>query len=288
MRHVPMRFTSIVLAGLALAAPASFGDAAIKGGASEELPGQEYSVYRTGQPYVSMRGSTATHCQMVCNGDENCASWAYVPANLQTGPKCELKRTIDPSIYHLGAVSGVSVRYYPNGQPRPQPVVPADAVIYPRASLAPYPGSENWPSPYDIPEAQRTPLGDVPAIKSKPETALPQVMRDPSAPQPPAAETVTRATGTVAPRETIYAPVITRPAPPAPRIAPVTFVPPVTKGSPVEARPVDALPTPPTLKRRKNWTDPGYGEFGYSVEDSAFIPGDEDATAGFLAGAPDE
>ncbi len=56
--------------------------------------------------------------------------------------------------------------------------------------------------------------------------------------------------------------------------------------SPVQIHP-EPGPPPPTIQPRKPWTERTQDDLIYSVEDMDFIPGDKEATAGYLDGAPD-
>lgn len=297
------RSTAVLLASLLFAAPAGQADTASKAAATVELPGQEYSVYRSGHPYRSGRATDSTACQSECNGDAACASWAYVAATLQTGPRCELKRNIGASEYRPGAISGVSSKYYPNGERRPQTAAAATET-YPRASFAPYPGSESWPEPYAIPVDKHVLLGQTPKVNAKPlmRAAAPRPTLKPSArsistpvpsapvryapapqPTPNAMQPVITRKPVRAPAPakatTIYAPVIAAPARKAPLPAPITMAAP---------KPVQQVSPPAAAaKLRKNWTERDYGDQTYSVQETDFIPGDEDAMAGYLDGAPE-
>lgn len=304
-----IRSAAAALSSMVFLVPATGADTATKSAAAAELPGQEYNVYRAGTPYRSNRATGSIACQTDCNADAKCASWAYVAATLQTGPRCELKRTIGSSEYRPGSVSGVSSKYYPNGNVRPQLAASGEIKSYPPASFAPYPGSENWPAPYDIPVDQQVLLGGPTRVKSEagpvrvkmkaqPKPVAPRAVSQTPAKaaikyapaQQPMTSVVTKRPARPAPAaKTVYAPVIATPAGKRVSAAPVTFAAPAPK--PVATAPKPAIaeptPTPPSLKLRKNWTDPGYGQETYSVQDTDFIPGDEEAMGGFLEGAPE-
>ncbi|MDJ0920155.1 MAG: hypothetical protein QNI84_03445 [Henriciella sp.] len=301
MQSFLSRSAAAALSSLIILAPTTNADPATKSAATAELPGQEYNVYRSGQPHRSTRGTDSISCQTECNIDETCASWAYVAATLQTGPRCELKRTIGPGEYRPGSISGVSSRYYPNGNVRPKPAMTEVAEAYPPAGFAPYPGSENWPAPYDYPVDQQALLGGAPLIKyksvptkttAKPkppvQQATAQPLRSTSAHTPaagaPMSSVITQRPATSAPK-IVYKPVIASPPPASATPTPVAYTAPSPKPTTVPVTP--PTPTPPSLKLRKNWTDPDYGAQSYSVQDTNYIPGDEEATGGFLEGAPE-
>jgi hypothetical protein len=42
------------------------------------------------------------------------------------------------------------------------------------------------------------------------------------------------------------------------------------------------------MQARRPWTERSNGDPEYAVQDMDFIPGDEQATAGFVTGIPDE
>lgn len=343
--------------------------------ADNRLPGHEPDTYRFGLPYNTMRGSTPGQCEVLCNRDDSCAAWSLVPATFQTGPRCELKRSIGSAEYRPGAVSGIAVKYQPSSPVRqqsysqparvtssgqriiapqpsmtyrptkpatqtaaPRPVQPVPVTrVEPRAPIrpAPRPAPVRTPAPVTRPapvsrpaptirpgepvllggpkmtEAERQAVRDATAAPRpaatapkpvKPAASTLQTVKQPQPVARPAQSSqntrvaaTPRPAGPPPPTQPVpqfqMSPQTSTPAPqPAPRPAPT----PVTQNTPAQATAPSATggvqidPPPPQVRARRPWTERSNGDPDYSVQDMDFIPGDEEATAGFVDGLPDE
>lgn len=325
-----MRILSI-LAAIALFASPAVADSHAKVTkvatvpSAERLPGHEPDTYRFGYPYAAMRGTSPGQCEMMCNRDDSCSAWSYVPATFQMGPRCELKQSVGSQSYRPGAVSGIANKYHPVPRTTIQPkaVHPASRPVQqpvqrPAISSAP-PIRTTRAAPQPMPTRPAEPypmrelLGGPTSVTSG--AAVTGRVTRPAAPAPQPSPAPTVYPQTAAPRQLTQAPnaVMRRPAP-APQSAPQ----PVRQAPPPPARPVPQFqmvppeeaapaqvqtapvatapmssggvsitPAAPIQNRRKPWTERSNGDPDYSVGDSGFIPGDEEATAGFVDGLPE-
>jgi len=139
-------------------------------------------------------------------------------------------------------------------QRRPEPVM-ATPTPRPAPQPRPMPQQAVRPQPTPQPTAVR-PAGPPPPTKPVPQFQMnPQTATRPApAPQPQA----------------------------APKSAPAQATAPVSTGG------VQIDPPPPVMQARRPWTERSNGDPEYAVQDMDFIPGDEEATAGFINGAPTE
>ena len=294
-----MRVLPVLIVAMAFAAPAL-----------AEKPQPEVNItyeadtYRFAEVYRSERGSTVEACAMMCSRDQACASWSLTPATFRIGPRCELKTSPGAASHRPGAASGMSemwqmdsgrhadMRFQP-GVPnsRQPPAVPVDQV-----RPSPVPRTFGDPPPVREPELMGGPKTQVSAVLRRTDTVVevqPEVM---VAPQHPPA------TPRPAPVKIAVAPARAEaPTEPAPK-ARMVFKDP--------SRDVAALPTTDdynaVLKRERQapapqaakapaqpapartpWTERDGTAPDYSVRGTDYIPGDEDATAGFVDGAPE-
>lgn len=318
-----MRILSALAAIAIIASPAFADHAKVTKRATvpvdTRLPAHEPDTYRFGYPYNILRGTSPGQCEQMCNRDQSCAAWSFVPATFQVGPRCELKRSVGSQINRPGAVSGIAIKFHPVPQrsvqapaaqtsvrqtyrPAPQaaprPVQTTRIMSAPQPAPAqPYQMKELMGGPTTVRSGQDTPgrITRAPAPQPapvaaptvyagpRPLTQMPNaVTRRPAAPQP--AQPATRP-----------APPPARPVPQfqmvpedemAPAPAPVQATAPVAT-APTSTGGVAISPAAPIQNRRKPWTERSNGDPDYSVGDSGFIPGDEEATAGFVDGLPE-
>lgn len=326
-----MRILSI-LAAIAIFASPAIADNHVKitkvatVPSAERLPGHEPDTYRFGYPYAAMRGTSPGQCEMMCNRDDSCSAWSYLPATFQMGPRCELKQSVGSQSYRPGAVSGIASKYHPVPRttiqpkathpatrpaprtvtrPAPPPIRTTRAAPQPaptRPAQQPYQMRELLGGPTTVSSGQ-TAMGRVTrpaAVEPRPVPA-PTVYPQPApAPQQAAAapRPLTQAPNAVMRRPApVSAAQPTRQAPPPARPVPqFQMVPPEETASaqsapvataPVSSGGVSITPAAPIPNRRKPWTERSNGDPDYSVGDSGFIPGDEEATAGFIDGLPE-
>lgn len=274
----------------------------------ERLPGHEPDTYRYGTILAAMRGVSPRVCEITCNQNRACSAWTFLPATFEHGPVCEVKATIGTQSHRPGAFSGLALRYQP-GSPR-LPAPPKMTPITRPKLKAPPVRSQRPPSSDALMGGPKAPM----TRQVMPKTAAPVRAPGPvpvprPAPRPAAAPAPKRvqqpAVLKQAPRP---APVAqTRKAPPSPpgpaqtrerpqfRMAPapaptaVSAPPPVAQPAPAPApqplarapqQPQPVQSTAPTVGR-KPWTERKTGEPGYSVSGMDYIPGDEEATAGY-------
>ena len=296
---------------LTLMIAALFGGLALQeASASETTTFMETDTYRFGDLYRSERGSTAEACAQMCDGDADCASWSLTPATFRIGPRCELKRTTGRISHRPGAVSGVSAtlqmipardaamlyqpqrpplsetstRLYQSQQPKvetellggPEAVEPM-VVILPNPAAAPV-----LVTPAPAPQPVQEPV--VMVAPSPQAVPKPVVVVAPTAPA--------QAPAPVAQREPhiLYKEPIRLPPPPAPTSPAVTTATVQAASALPSAQPNGAVapaPATPPAPKRVPWTERDGTVPNYSVG-SGFIPGDEDATAGFVEGLPEQ
>ncbi|WOR14993.1 PAN domain-containing protein [Hyphomonas sp. FCG-A18] len=139
------------------------------------------------------------------------------------------------------------------------------------------------PSPAPAPVATRpTPTpAPRPAPAPLPITRQPQPRPQPVAPKP--------APQPERPKQFEMQPSAAQAPQPAPQPAPVSQPEPITIDPDVASGGVATDPPAPISQRRRvPWNQRTGNEPSYSVGDTDFVPGDEQATAGFLGGVPDE
>jgi hypothetical protein len=310
MRAFPALFA------IAMFAVPAFADTALQGG--DALQGGPLTVedntYRFGDLYHSERGTTVEACAQKCTADQSCASWSLTPATFRMGPRCELKRTPGEAISRPGATSGMSEFWQMDparhAAMRYQPSVPASrqpaAVPLDQLRPSPVPRTFGDPPPIRAPELMGAP-GPQAAVQPKPVKAVAleaptqtvQVHRAPGegvvpgyvkqpAPQP--AQPVYQDTERQAPK-----PVFKDPARKAPKATPVAanlnaVVKRQSQALQPAPTPVAAqapAPAPAPEPQRVPWTERTGTTPNYSVGGSGYVPGDEDATAGFVEGVPE-
>lgn len=285
----------------------------------------EDNTYRFGDLYRSERGTTVDDCAQMCTTDSSCASWSLVPATFRMGPRCELKRTPGQAVSRPGATSGMSeywqmdptrhaaMRYQPSVPESRQPAaVPLDQL-----RPSPVPRTFGDPLPVREPVIREPELlgastpSAAPTLKPKPVTAsiievpaqtvevyrapgegvVPNYVKQPAPAEQPAPvkqavpaephplyKEPTRRAGQPIFRD----PALKRPAP-TPVGSDLNAVTKRQSQAP-EAIPVPASePTPFRLP----WTERDGAAPDYSVGGEGYIPGDADATAGFLDGVPE-
>lgn len=263
-----MRIVLPVLAAALFAAPAM----AVKPTpeAPDALAGApivaEENTYRFGYPYRSERGTTVDACALACNRDASCAAWSLTPATFKIGPRCELKRAPGAASYRPGAVSGISEEWQMDPErhgdmrysaPVPESRQPA---AVPVDQLRPSPVPRQFGDP--LPKTEEELLG-------APQTRISAVMQPaPAAPQAPelAASPPAQTANVAAPAQPV-----------APTVNAVLKRP-VT--APARAAQAPA-PAPAVQPARAPWTERTNASPEYSVGESDYIPGDEQATGGF-------
>ena len=306
MRIVPTLIIAVFFGGLAF----------LNANASETTTFMEADTYRFGDLYRSERGSTAEACAQMCDGDADCASWSLTPATFRIGPRCELKRTTGRMSHRPGAVSGVSAtlqmipardaamlyqpqrpnvsatstRLYESQQPKVEPellggpeAVEPMVVILPNPAAAPV-----LVTPAPAPQAVQKPVVMVaPTPVPRPKAVQkPVIVVAPTAPAPaPAPAPMVQREPHI-----LYKEPIRLPPPPAPAPTAVTTATVQAASALPNAQPNGALapaPASPPAPNRVPWTERDGTVPNYSVG-SGFIPGDEDATAGFVEGLPEQ
>ena len=265
----------------------------------DHLPGHEKDTYRYGQIMGAVRGISPRDCEIVCSQNNMCATWTFLPATFEGGPICELKATIGQQSYRPGAYSGIALRFQPGAPKLPAPV--------PMTTMAP-----KKPTSRVIRTIKAPPPPQTEELRGGPKSAA---VRAPAAPARPAApapvKTVSAAPQPLAPKQpealkpaplpqTVLAPksppgpAATRkvpqfqmvPAPAAPAPAPTAK--PTPAPAPLQPQTVSSeqvtVGTPqtqPVPGARKPWTERTSSDTGYSVGGLDYVPGDEEATAGF-------
>ena len=316
-----MRALSSLIALAVFASPALAEDA-LQGG----VLAFEENTYRFGDLYRSERGTTLEACAEMCTADRACASWSLTPATFRVGPRCELKRTPGEAISRPGSASGMSevwqmdparhtpMRYQPSVPESRQPAaVPLDQL-----RPSPVPRTFGDPLPVREPElmgaasaqtavqTQTVAASSVPAPK---QTRTVEVYRGPGQgvvpdyvkqPAPAKAPVPQKEPARQGPQ-----PVYKDPARKAPAAQPAASnlnavvrrqsqTPQAVAASAPQPKPAPAPtpePAPAQLSepapQRVPWTERTGNTPNYSVGGSGFVPGDEDATAGFVEGFPE-
>lgn len=282
-----MRAWSAFLALTLLAAPAFAAPSS-----DESKIAVEADTYRFGDLYRSERATTVEACAQMCSADTGCASWSVTPATFRIGPRCELKRTPGKASHRPGAISGMSAFWQMDpsrhGEMRYQPSVPESrqpaAVPLDQLRPSPVPRVFGDPLPKTEPELLGGPAPQVSAVMQAPaqpvEVArapgmgeVPNYVKQPvpTEPHPLYKEPVRRRAQTppqgdlnAVQKPQAQQAVVTRPQ--------------------IEARP--PAPPAPQAAARVPWTEREGAVPNYSVG-SGFIPGDEDATAGYVEGVPE-
>mgnify|MGYP001799415634 CR=1 FL=1 len=305
-----MRALPSLIALVILTAPALAEDA---------LQGAPFAVedntYRFGDLYRSERGTTVDDCAQMCTTDSACASWTLMPATFRMGPRCELKRTPGQAVSRPGATSGMSeywqmdpsrhaaMRYQPSVPESRQPVaVPLDQLRpspVPRTFGDPLPvrepitrepellGASTQTAPPTAPSVKaaviEVPTQTVEVYRAPGEGVVPDYVKQPVPPEPhPLYKEPTRQAGQPVFRD----PALKRPAP-TPVASDLNAVmkrqsqAPETVAAPAPA----PVAKPATL--RLPWTERDGAAPDYSVGGEGYVPGDADATAGFLDGVPE-
>lgn len=136
-------FACLTIAGLTMALSAM---PLAMAGADEELDGapvkartdgHEPDTYRYGLMLRIADAGDADACEQACNDVSMCSAWSLVPASVDNGPRCELKRAIGSAISRPGAVSGIAAKFHPVAlQPAPTEDV-ADAPTPPSIKSKP-------------------------------------------------------------------------------------------------------------------------------------------------------
>lgn len=252
----------------------------------------EADTYRFGDLYRSERGTTIEACAQMCSADTGCASWSLTPATFRLGPRCELKRTPGKASHRPGAISGMSAFWQMDpsrhGEMRYKPSVPESrqpaAVPLDQLRPSPVPRVFGDPLPKTEPELLGGPAPQVSAVMQAPSQPVevarapgmgevPNYVKQPVPAEPhPLYKEPVRRTVQAAPQGNLNAvqkpqaqqAVVTRPQ--------------------MEALP----PAPPAAQAtaRVPWTEREGAVPNYSVG-SGFIPGDDDATAGYVEGVPE-
>lgn len=313
-----MRVLPVLFAAMAFAAPAL-----AEKPAPETKVTFEADTYRYGDLYRSDRGTSVEACAAMCSSDTACASWTLTPATFRLGPRCELKRTPGATSHRPGAISGMSelwqmdpgrhadMRYQPRVPESRQPAaVPLDQL-----RPSPVPRVFGDPPPIREPELMGGPKTRVSAIMRPAPQATPTQPDVIYVPAQSAALRRSAQPSAAAPRQPVEiargpgqgeAPQYVKQ--PAPR-AQTVFKDPSREAVPVQsttdafnavlkresqapvAQPAAAPAAPQApvqlAPARAPWTERAGEAPDYSVGGTLFIPGDEDATAGFVEGVPE-
>lgn len=313
-----MRAFAILAVFALICAPAIAGPKAAEP-ETVRMPAHEPDTYRFGSPYNTSRGTSPGACEAMCTRDASCGSWSLVPATFRMGPRCELKRNIGARQHRPGAVSGVAVRFQPRAKPvhpisrRPTPptvkptpipvrVAPPSAVPYratPRpVQIRPAPRGPQRPIIYTPPQRRSSQNSD---LMGAPATRPDAVTRATPKRAPVVVSTVARPapvpSPAVRPQPAPFVDAVTRPGPPLPtrpvpqfemRPKPAPNPMPAPTPAPQNQSGIQIYPPPPPIKPRKPWTERGPDDVDYSVQGMDYLPGDEEATAGYVDGVPDE
>ena len=261
----------------------------------------EADTYRFGDLYRSERGTTAEACAQMCTSDTACAAWSLTPATFRLGPRCELKRNPGSASHRPGAVSGMSavwqmdpsrhgvMRYQPSVPESRQPAaVPLDQLRpspVPRVFGDPLPkaepellggptpaGAARAQAPVQVMPVQNAPARTVEVVRAPGQGNVPQYVKQPVPTEPhPLYKEPIRQSARPAAQNGLNA--VEKPNAQA-----------VATRPQVETQP--ETPTLPAAPTRVPWTERDGTSPNYSVG-SGFIPGDEDATAGYVEGVPD-
>lgn len=284
----PTMIKSLLVAAC-LAAPMAMADPALKGGPQPADMIIEPDTYRFGYPYHSTRGESVEQCAALCTREARCSAWSLTPATFQIGPRCELKRKVGKAERQPGAVSGLAVRPYASAPPQPvsapasetpqrQVLRPVDSGAYRPAQAQP---AIIMPSPADMQPVTKPSPKAVPISTAKPMAvpAVDAMRRAQPKPQAPAVKPVKAA-----------APAPVSPPKAAPTVNAMTRATPKAIQQPLQVG-VTTRKTPPPMPPqtpRKPWTERTADDIDYSVQGMDFIPGDREAAAGFLDGAPED
>ncbi len=104
-----MRAT-IVLAALCLCS----GLASADHHEEQKLTAQhEPGAYRFGAPYRTLTDTHPQTCAEVCDSDQKCSAWVYVPTAYERAARCDLKSLIGAVERRPGAISGIAMRHQP-------------------------------------------------------------------------------------------------------------------------------------------------------------------------------
>ncbi len=234
-------------------------------------------------------------------------------ASFRPGAVSGISRTYQPDPVRTGPM-----RYKPKpppeiAQPAPRRVEPKPARSMNELLGGPtrVTSSLDRPSPRTVVRPAPTPLA--PKVYRGPgEGAVPNYVKQPAPVTAPAAAPAPRPAPVIAPapapmpsqpssvlkRPAQAVPAQTPPGPPPPaRVVPqfqmVPDAPAAAAPAPVATAPltspggVQIDPPAPLPNRRKPWTERMSGTPDYSVGDGGYVPGDEEATAGFVEGAPE-
>lgn len=313
-----MRVLPVLFAAMVFTAPALAEEPAPKTTVAFEA-----DTYRYGDLYRSERGTDVEACAALCSSDTSCASWTLTPATFRLGPRCELKRTPGAISHRPGATSGMSefwqmdpgrhadMRYQPRVPESRQPA----AVPLEQLRPSPVPRVFGDPPPVREPELMGGPKTRISAVMRPAPQATPT---QPDVIYVPAQSAVLRRSAQpVSPAPTQPVEVARGPgqgdAPqyvkqPSPKARPV-FKDPSLETAPVQPTteaynavlkrerqmPVPQPVAAPAAQKapvqlapaRSPWTERDGEAPDYSVGGTIFIPGDEDATAGFVEGAPE-
>ena len=316
-----MRALSSLVALAVFASPANAEDA-LQGG----VLAFEDDTYRFGDLYRSERGTTVEACAQMCTADSACASWSLTPATFRLGPRCELKRTPGEAISRPGAASGMSefwqmdparhtpMRYQLSVPESRQPAaVPLDQL-----RPSPVPRTFGDPPPIREPELMGAPTAQttvqtqtiaaatapapkqtrtVEVYRGPGEGVVPDYVKQPAPVQAPAPQK--------APVRETPKPVFTDPARKTPVAQPAVsnlnavvrrrnqtpqaVAAPAPQPAPAPTPAPEPIPSPlrEPAPQRVPWTERTGNTPNYSVGGSGYVPGDEDATAGFVEGLPE-
>ena len=282
-----MRARSAFLALTLLATPA-FADTAPDG---SEIA-VEADTYRFGDLYRSERGTTIEACAQMCSADSGCASWSLTPATFRLGPRCELKRTPGKASHRPGATSGMSAFWQMDpgrhGEMRYQPSVPESrqpaAVPLDQLRPSPVPRVFGDPLPKTEPELLGGPAPQVSAVMQAPAQPV-KVARAPGIDEVP---NYVKQPVPAEPHP-LYKEPVRRTVEAAPLGALNAVQKPQAQQVVVTRPQMEALPPAPPVPQataRVPWTERDGTVPNYSVG-NGFIPGDDDATAGYVEGVPE-
>lgn len=313
-----MRVLPVLFAAMVFTAPAFAEELA-----PETTVTFEADTYRYGDLYRSERGTDVETCAAMCSRDTGCASWTLTPATFRLGPRCELKRTPGAISHRPGATSGMSefwqmdpdrhadMRYQPRVPESRQPA----AVPLEQLRPSPVPRVFGDPPPVREPELMGGPKTRISAVMRPAPQATPT---QPDVIYVPAQSAVLRrssqpvSAAPTQPVEVAHGPgqgnapqYVKQPAPEARTV----FKDPSRETAPVQpttdaynavlkrsrqvpvAQPAAAPAAPQAPVKlapaRAPWTERDGEAPDYSVGGTVFIPGDEDATAGFVEGVPE-
>lgn len=221
--------------------------------------------------YYSQRGTSPAACEAKCAEDPNCAGWTLSLPTFRMGPRCELKQAAGSR----PALSAPSPRRVETPLPAPmkEPVnISQSAKTPPVAAAPPQPEPVEPKRPIPAPPRRSEPTAPTQPANVQPRTkppAPPPLIARPSVVEAPLAR-----------REAASIPA------PAPTPIPEQDKPPLPSlGGRVDLAPLPALgqdDRPPLPRRRLN------EGAGYSVQNLEQLPGDREATAGFIDSVSEE